>query len=113
MSDLERTVAEVRAAQKCDHLIGTRTIGGFPGHEHVHPSGPQVCFRCNKMLDELLDAAYARGQADENEALEQTATGFGVGLTANCRDDRAYNKAVQEIAGAIRARRAPQAETEG
>ena len=53
------------------------------------------------------DAAYARGQAEENEACEKAAERF----TAPAIGQGAYWTA--QVVAAIRARRAPQAETEG
>lgn len=38
----------------CDHEIGRKVIGGFPGHEHAHTMGPQVCLKCGKTLGELI-----------------------------------------------------------
>lgn len=67
MSD-ERTAApEWRERAACNHMIGQHMIGGVPGHEHSHPTGPQVCLRCGKTLDELLAAASAEGQKAERE----------------------------------------------
>lgn len=39
---------------KCEHEIGRKAIGGFPGHEHIHATGEQICLRCGKTLKELL-----------------------------------------------------------
>lgn len=38
---------------ECNHEIGRRVIGGFLGHEHTHPTGPQLCLKCGKTLDEI------------------------------------------------------------
>lgn len=38
-----------------DHDMGYRMMGGFPGHEHTHPTGPQVCLKCGKTLREIVD----------------------------------------------------------
>lgn len=39
----------------CGHEIGRKAIGGFPGHEHIHPTGEQLCLKCGKTLKELLE----------------------------------------------------------
>ena len=37
------------------HSIGQDCIGGFPGHEHIHPSGQQLCLKCGKTLHDIID----------------------------------------------------------
>lgn len=39
---------------KQDHEVGRKTIGGFPGHEHFHPYGEQICFNCGRTLREII-----------------------------------------------------------
>lgn len=36
------------------HEIGYRSIGGFPGHEHIHTTGEQICLNCEKTLEEII-----------------------------------------------------------
>jgi len=45
----------------CNHEIGRKMIGGFPGHEHTHQTGTQLCLKCGKTLEELFKQAEARG----------------------------------------------------
>lgn len=41
--------------KNCKHnTIGHKYIGGFAGHEHSHPVGPQVCFDCEKTIQEII-----------------------------------------------------------
>jgi len=37
----------------CDAMVETETymLGGFPGHEHYHPSTRYKCSKCGKTLD--------------------------------------------------------------
>jgi len=39
---------------KPTHDIGRKAIGGFPGHEHVHPTGEQFCFGCGLSLEKII-----------------------------------------------------------
>lgn len=55
-----------------DHEFGWKTIGGFPGHEHEHPAGPQVCFRCGKTLPEIT-RAFALECVGEDEKVDRNA----------------------------------------
>lgn len=41
--------------ENCEHEFGHKVIGGFPGHEHIHPTGYQVCFNCGKTFKEILE----------------------------------------------------------
>jgi hypothetical protein len=52
------------AREPCRHEIGRRAIGGFPGHECVHPAGPQLCLLCGKTLEELFEEARAEARKD-------------------------------------------------
>ncbi len=36
------------------HNIGFMGIGGFPGHEHVHPTGEQLCLKCGRNLEDII-----------------------------------------------------------
>ena len=47
MNDMEQT-------KECEHEFGYNTIGGFPGHEHTHITGYQVCLNCGKTFREIL-----------------------------------------------------------
>ena len=40
--------------ENCEHEFGHKVIGGFPGHEHIHPTGYQICFNCGKTFEEIL-----------------------------------------------------------
>lgn len=53
-----------------DHEIGYKTIGGFPGHEHVHHSGEQVCFKCGKTLREIVENARKEEREKVSEIIE-------------------------------------------
>ena len=48
-----------------DHEIGRRAIGGFPGHKHIHSTGDQFCFKCNKTLREIIEKKIVN--CDENQ----------------------------------------------
>lgn len=37
----------------CEHSIGYKAMGGFPGHEHIHTTGEQCCLNCEKNLQEI------------------------------------------------------------
>lgn len=65
--------------KECEHEIGYKTIGGFPGHEHTHPTGEQVCLKCGKTLKEILDAAYNQGLDDNNKKGESWRLGYQAG----------------------------------
>lgn len=70
--------------QNCEHEIIRNAIGGFPGHEHIHPGGEQFCFNCKKTLNQIIKetrdeaefelqniqkmTAYSEGQNKENQA---------------------------------------------
>lgn len=41
-------------SKECDHEIGRKVIGGFIGHEQIHPTGEQFCLNCGKTLKEIL-----------------------------------------------------------
>lgn len=69
MSDMTDT-----ARALCQHMIGQHVLGGVTGHEHVHPSGPQVCLLCNRTLDELLSAAREAGRQEAEDALADDAS---------------------------------------
>ena len=47
-----------------DHDMGYRTIGGFPGHEDVHPTGEQVCLKCGKTLSEIVKPLLSQAREE-------------------------------------------------
>ena len=47
MNNMEQT-------KECEHEFGYNTIGGFPGHEHIHATGYQVCLNCGKTFREIF-----------------------------------------------------------
>lgn len=50
-------------AQSCKHALMVQpTIGGVPGHEHVHANGPQRCQQCGMTMQEIEEAAFHRGR---------------------------------------------------
>ena len=59
-------------SEECDHEIGRQAMGGFPGHEHIHPTGNQFCFNCEKTLTQILQEAIQEGyERGRTECLEQ------------------------------------------
>ena len=68
-------------------------LGGFPGHEHSHPAGPQVCLRCGKTLDDLLSERESALLVEVANWLErEAATKLEIARTPNQND--AYSQAV-------------------
>lgn len=60
----------------CYHEIGRESVGGIPGHEHVHATGPQICIKCKKTLDEIC--------TERTERYLRSLFLFGHGCDTNC-----------------------------
>lgn len=52
-------------SEECNHEIGWKAMGGFPGHEHTHTIGEQVCLNCGKTLKDI----YLQKQKEAIEAV--------------------------------------------
>ena len=46
--------------ENCNHQWGYRAIGGFPGHEHIHPTGGLICFNCGISLEKYIQSEKER-----------------------------------------------------
>jgi len=45
---------ELDNKDECHHEFGWKTLGGFPGHEHTHPIGNQICLKCGKTFIDII-----------------------------------------------------------
>jgi hypothetical protein len=50
---MQKTKEEI-TSNDCKHEIGWSAIGGFLGHEHIHTTGEQICLKCKKTLNEIV-----------------------------------------------------------